>query len=128
MVSHAGEVNGNQRTSVILTRQAVPEGVQESAQCRNGLNAVGLEAIFVPNFYNVQIRNIRKSPLYQRRQPTEKKMFSLCACNASEFLLCDGSEVVLSGFDFTLEDAYRVIKDTAQPLPEFSKDVHIQPS
>ena len=117
---HAGKVNLDQRTSAIVTRTPAPEGFQASAERRERLDATGLETIFVANLHVVLEGQAGKLLFRESGQPTEKKMLSLGFRHLFQLRLGDGGEIVLASFDLTFKNAYRIIEESAQPVPQFS--------
>lgn len=121
----AHEVKAKSGTTVIITRQPTPKGVQASAQCREGLYSTGLETVFVANLHVVLEGQAGKLPFRESGQPTEKKMFSLGLRYLLQFHLGDGSNVLFTFGDLTLENTPRVACEATQPLPEFAQDIHV---
>lgn len=117
---HASKVNLDQRTSAVVTRTPAPEGFQASAERRERLYATGLETIFVANFHDVLQGQTWVTSLRISGQPTEKKMLSLGFRHLFQLRLGDGGEIVLASFDLTFKNAYRIIEESAQPVPQFS--------
>lgn len=120
MVLDAVEVKLYKRTATVIACQTAQEGLEESARRGEGLNAIGLETIFVTNFHDVLVRQFRELPLRECGQPTEKKVLSLGLGHLLYLHRGDGSDVLAALVNFPLEYSPRVVDKSTEPLPDFS--------